>query len=74
MPWWLIVYIVINLAIAMFCTIVTWKDGWFDRLVDRPFEHGYKTNWIAVILVFIGLLIAGLPIIIIGAIVLTFEG
>jgi len=74
MPWWLIVYFVVNLIIAVFCTIVTWKDGWFDREVDRPFEYGYETNWIKLILVFVGLLLFGLPVIIVGAIVLTFWG
>ena len=74
MPWWLIVYIGINLIIAIFCIIVTWKDGWFDKLVDRPFEHEYKTNWIMVISVFIGLLLFGLPIIIVGMVVLTIWG
>ena len=74
MPWWLIAYFGINLVIATFCTVVTWKDGWFDRLVDRAGEHIYKTNWLALILVFVGLLLFGLPVIIAGMIVLTFEG
>lgn len=74
MTWWLIVYFVVNLIIAIFCTIVTWKDGWFDRLINRPLEHGYETNWIMVILVFIGLLLFGLPVVIVGMIVLTIEG
>jgi len=30
MAWWIIVYFVVNLIITVFCTIVTWKDGWFD--------------------------------------------
>lgn len=74
MPGWLIVYIVINLIIAIFCTIVTWKDGWFDKEVDWPFEYGYETNWIMVILVFVGLLLFGLPVVIVGGIILLFEG
>jgi len=74
MPWWLIVYFAVNLIIAVFCTFVTWKDGWFDREVDRPLEYGYETNWIKLILVFVGLLLFGLPVIIVGAIILTFWG
>lgn len=74
MPWWVIAYAGVNLAIAIFCTIVTWKDGWFDKLVVRTLEYKYKTNWIMAILVFVGLLLFGLPIIIVGAIVLTIEG
>ena len=74
MSWWLIAYFGINLVIAIFCTRVTWIEGWFDKVVDRAFEYGYKTNWIAVILVFIGLLLFGLPVVMVGMFVLTFWG
>jgi len=66
MPWWLIVYFVVNLIIAVFCTTLFTREGYYDK--------DYKTNWGLAILVFIILLIAGLPIVIFGGIVLLFEG
>jgi len=68
MFWWIIVYFSINLIIAVFCTINTAKEGYYTN-----WSSG-KTYWVIATLIFVALLIFGLPIIIVGGIILLFEG
>jgi len=68
MPWWLIALIAygaVNLIIAVIATIIFEGLGYFFYA---------PPNWGIAIIVFVILLIAGLPIAIFGAIVLLFEG
>ena len=68
MPWWVIVYIIINLAISVYCTALFKSEGYYTN-----WSTG-KTKWGMAILIFVVLLLAGLPIAIFGGIILLFEG
>ena len=66
MLWWqiaLIVYGGINLALAIYCTIVFAKEGYYVSLSEKRYG---KINWGVACVVFVIFLFAGLPIAILG--------
>jgi len=71
MTWWqiaLIIYGGVNLIIAIYCTILFWREGYYTNWNNGKTKRGWM------ILVFVILILLGLPIAIFGAVVMTLWG